>query len=172
MIFRKNMPLLAAVFILIITHSFSSLTYAQESSEQPRTGFFWINGGLGGATGATGGPAVGLNLSIQPPQPGFLLFSLRGIAAAEILGDDISELAVLAGYSSKRPQSRGYFSIATGIGRVSGSSIDATFGVPVEIQLFYTPLSFAGIGLQGFANFNKEENLYGILLCLQFGILQ
>ena len=169
MIFRRNMPLLTAVFILIIIHSFSDLIYAQESSEQPRSGFVWINGGLGGSTN---GVAGGLNLSIQPSQSGYLLFSLRGILNTEILGDDIGDVAVLVGYSSKRPQSRSYFSIAAGISYVSGTSIDATFGIPVEVQFFYTPLSFAGIGIQGFADFNKEETFYGALLCLQFGILQ
>jgi hypothetical protein len=167
--FRKNIPPLAIALLLIFIYSSSSLTFAQEISEQPRPGYFWVNGGLGASTG---GLAIGLNLSLQPPQPGFLLFSLRGITNFEILGDDISELAILGGYSSKRPKSRSYFSIATGIGTVSGSSIDATFGVPVEIQLFYQPLRFAGIGLLGFANLNKEENLYGILLCLQFGKLR
>jgi hypothetical protein len=168
MIFRKNIPQLATIFILIIIQSFSCLAFAQEGLEIQRSGFFWINGGLGGSTG---GIAAGLNLSIQPSRPGYLLFSLQGILNAEILGDDIGDVAALVGYSTKRPHSHGYVSIATGISRVSGSSINATLGVPVEIQFFFTPLSFAGIGLQVFANFNKEENLYGALLSLQFGKL-
>ena len=168
MTFCRKMTPLTAVFILIMTLSFTPLTHAQKSSEQPPPGFCWVNCGLGLATG---GIAFGFNLSFQPPQPGFLLISLRGIAAAEILGEDMGELAILVGYSSKKPQSRGYYSITTGVSRISGSAIDATFGVPVEIQLFYTPLRFAGIGLQGFVNFNSQENLYGGLLCLQFGKL-
>ena len=130
---------------------------------------FWINTGLGFSPN---GVAAGLSLSLQPPKPGYLLFSVRGIVTAEILGDDFGDVAVLVGYSSKRPQSRGYFSIATGISRVSGPPIESTFGIPVDVQLFYTLTSYAGIGLQGFADFNKEQNLYGVLLCMQFGTLQ
>ena len=173
MISCKTIPQLSTILVLIVVFGTANLTYAQESSAQPQLGFYWINGGVGGGAGsATSGPAAGLDLSIQPPRPGFLLFSLRGIVTAEILGDDISDVAFLIGYSSKRPQSHGYFSIAIGVSRVAGSAIDATFGIPIELQLFYTPLSFVGIGLLGFADFNKEETFGGALLCLQFGKLR
>ena len=168
MIFRIHRPLLT-LFVLIIICGFSSWTYAQESVGQPRTGFFWINAGFGFSTN---GPAAGISLTLQPPKPGYLLFSLRGITTSEEQGSEIGDVAVLIGYSSKRPQSRGYFSIATGISRVSGPPIESTFGIPVEVQLFYTLTSYAGIGLQGFADFNREQTFYGALLCLQFGTLQ
>ena len=169
MISCKAILQLATISLLIVVFGTANLTYAQESSAQPHSGFFWVNGGLGGATS---GLAAGLDLSIQPSRPGFLLFSLRGIGTAEMMGDDISDVAFLIGYSSKRPQSHGYFSIAIGVSRVAGSAVDETFGIPVEFQLFYTPLSFVGIGLLGFADFNKEETFGGALLCLQFGKLR
>jgi len=169
MIFRRNMPLSSVVFILLICRTLSSPIYAQESLEQTRKSFFWINGGPGLSLN---GVAAGLGLSIQPARPGYLLFSLRGSIAAEILGDDINDVAVLVGYSSKKPQSHGYFSIATGVSYVGGTAVEATFGIPAEVQLFYTPLSFMGVGLQVFANFNKEKTFGGVLLCLQFGKLR
>ena len=47
-----------------------------------------------------------------------------------------------------------------------------TIGIPVEIQLFFTPVSFAGIGLYSFANLNLKKTFIGILFCLQIGKLR
>jgi len=47
-----------------------------------------------------------------------------------------------------------------------------TVGIPVEAQLFWTPLAFFGIGFYGFANLNIEKSFVGALLCIQFGTLR
>jgi len=169
MVDRRNIPSLSVIIALIAILSFSTLNYAQETSKQVRTAFFWGNIGFGISSNGAGG---GLNLSIQPTRPGPLLLSLRGIITSEIVGTDVGDVAVLIGYSSKRPQSNGFVSVSAGIGYVSGTEIEGTVGFPVQFQLFYTPVSFAGFGIQGYANFNKAETFYGAMLCLQFGLLR
>lgn len=166
MAIRRHIPWVTALLALIIFPGTNYSLYAQPNPEA-KLPYIWLNIGLG--RGSDGG-AGGLNLSIQP-QSMRLLCTLRYCFTAEI-DTDIRDVGVLVGYSSKRPGSRGYYSIGAGLGIVSGTTVDKTFGVPVEVQLFYTPLSFAGIGLQGFADFNKEETFYGVLLCLQFGKLR
>ena len=47
-----------------------------------------------------------------------------------------------------------------------------TVGIPVEGQLFWTPLAFFGIGFYGFANLNPEKSFVGALLCVQIGKLK
>jgi hypothetical protein len=175
MVFRRYTPRLAALFVLLITPILSSSAYAHSRAKD----FFWVNAGIGAGTYEG---AAGLSLSIQPSDPGYLFFSFRGVIVVDVPqlgffsvieeGDDIKDVALLVGYSTKRPQSLAYFSVATGISYVSGMSINSTFGLPVDVQLFFTPTPILGIGLQGFADFNKEKSFYGILFCLQLGILQ
>jgi len=47
-----------------------------------------------------------------------------------------------------------------------------TVGIPVQIQLFFTPLRLLGIGLTGYGNINPAMSACGVLLCLQFGDLR
>jgi len=47
-----------------------------------------------------------------------------------------------------------------------------TSGIPVEVQLFWTPLSRFGIGIVGFGNLNPEESLAGLLVTIQIGDLR
>lgn len=163
---QRHRPWIIALLALVIIPGPNYLLNAQQSPRETIP-YFWLNVGLG--LGSHGG-AGGLNLNIQP-QARPLLFTLRYCFTADI-DTDIGDIAFLAGYSSKRPRSLGYVSIAAGIGYVRGSFTDGAFGVPLEVQLFFTPVSFAGIGLQGFANLNKEETFYGALLCLQLGKLR
>jgi hypothetical protein len=47
-----------------------------------------------------------------------------------------------------------------------------TIGIPLEVQLFFTPFSTFGIGINGFANLNPKRSYSGILICLQCGTLR
>lgn len=170
MTIRKHIPWLTVLLALIIIPGPNYSLSAQPNPEETRPSYIWLNIGIGYGLGSHVF-AGGLNLSFQPSRPGYLLFSLRAAGTSDILDPSpISDAAFLVGYSSKRPGARGYYSIGSGLGLVFGES--KTLGVPVDAQLFYTPLSFAGIGLQGFANFNTEETFWGVLLCLQFGKLR
>ena len=47
-----------------------------------------------------------------------------------------------------------------------------TFGIPIEAQLFWTPLSFLGIGIYAAGNLNSQRSFAAVLLCLQLGKLR
>jgi hypothetical protein len=44
-------------------------------------------------------------------------------------------------------------------------------GIPIEFQVFWTPLSFIGVGICGHININSEKTFSVILLCIQIGKL-
>jgi len=59
---------------------------------------------------------------------------------------------------------------------LSGSSdkedLGSSIGLPVDVQFFWRPLSFVGLGLYGFACLNPEESYAGAAICLQLGKLR
>lgn len=94
------------------------------------------------------------------------------------------DLGVLAGVIRKKQ--RGMVSISAGGSIVGGKKkedltggelFDAdystknytTVGLPINSQIFFTPFSHVGIGLNGFANINPKKSFAGVLVCLQIG---
>ncbi len=47
-----------------------------------------------------------------------------------------------------------------------------TLGIPLQVQLFFTPLQLLGIGLVGCGNVNLKMSVWGVALCVQFGTLR
>jgi hypothetical protein len=177
-----------------------SFVYGQKTSSDSSGHFFWVNGGVGGSLvhgglgSHPGAPSFGGSLCYQS---GKNLLSFRYLRNEEfqILGADspsetVWDVGVLYGRIAKA--SYGFASISAGISLVGGvrrgrylSSSGGWFGtsyyeendfitvgIPVEAQLFWTPLPFFGIGFYGFANLNTEKSFVGALLCIQFGILR
>ena len=133
---------------------------------------YWINGGFGPAK-----PNYGFGLT-GSYRTGLHIFSARFLYSTEvtILSDpgELLEGAILSGLAWSTTY--GLISLETGIGFVGGSwdlsgqsEIESftTIGLPVAVQLFWTPTEKLGIGLYGFANFNSKENMGGLLFCLQ-----
>jgi len=177
-----------------------SFVYGQKTSSDSSGHFFWVNGGVGGSLvhgglgSDPGAPSFGGSLYYQS---GINLLSFRYLRNEEfqILGPDspletVWDVGVLYGRIAKA--SYGFASVSAGISLVGGvrrgrylSSSGGWFGtryfeeknfitvgIPVEAQLFWTPLAFFGIGLYGFANLNIEKSFVGALLCIQFGKLR
>jgi hypothetical protein len=70
-----------------------------------------------------------------------------------------------------------YVSIGAGIGLVraayeksSVTSTNTSVSLPMEIQCFWRPTRFAGIGLYTYASLNFEKHLFGTLLSVQLGM--
>lgn len=53
----------------------------------------------------------------------------------------------------------------------AGDKTITEVGIAFQIQAFWNPSPYWGIGFYGFGNVNREKNLYGILICLEAGIL-
>jgi len=180
--------LLCIGLIGLILSTGGSFVYGQDISRDSSAQFFWVNGGLGASSF---GVSPGVSVSYQSRKS---LVSVRYVYNEEfqILGPSPSEtvwdVGVLYGRSAK--VSYGLASISGGIGVVGGvrrgkylgssgwfsSNYEKltflTVGIPVESQLFWTPLSFFGIGIYGFANLNTEKSFIGGLFCIQIGKLR
>jgi|WetSurMetagenome_2_1015567.scaffolds.fasta_scaffold57927_3 hypothetical protein len=70
-----------------------------------------------------------------------------------------------------------YISVGAGIGLVrvayeTPASImtKTTVSLPLEVQWFWRPTRFAGIGLYTYTSLNFEKHLFGVLLCAQLGM--
>jgi hypothetical protein len=172
----RNKGVLAFVLLLTTVPALYSQTNTQEEPKSTPQRYVWLNGGIGVGTGLAGG----LSLSYQH---GHWLFSIRhavtskneGVYIYQLRFRDIYDIGVLVGISSKKPGSMGYASIAAGIARVNGDPFDefeATYGIPMEAQLFFTPLSFLAVGITMFTNLNSQKVFAGALLCLQIGKLR
>ncbi|MGA9116746.1 MAG: hypothetical protein WB626_08230 [Bacteroidota bacterium] len=139
---------------------------------------WWVNGGVGSASGDIGsGPLLSAGLSWSS-QSGSTLLSLRTVYTAEVEfhifgeagapAESAWDAGVLYGWILRRRlwcASAGAGAGFVGGRRVTGSFL--TLGIPAESQLFLTPLSWLGVGVYWFANLNTERSFWGGLFALQ-----
>lgn len=142
----------------------------------------WVNVGSGfasvpkGLGEDDGGLAAGASLSYRN---GGSLFSVRWVTNFEfqldIWGESgpaetVWDLGALYGRVAKAEH--GMASMSAGVGVVGGSRegnrVPLHMGIPVDIQLFWTPSSVVGIGIYGFADVNSYKHFRGLLLCIQY----
>jgi len=144
----------------------------------------WVLGGIGAFTGRIGGISMMLEVCYQRND---ILFSIRGMQNGEFkpFSEDYSdydrEISALIGYSYKGQWA--YISFSAGIGglyhvkhsySITWELIKEktyTVGLPLEVQMFLTPIPILGIGIIGFCNLNFMSTSIGFLLCLQIGYL-
>jgi len=169
------------LFIIVLSSilpgSFIGQALAHGVAEQKHSeSTYWINGGFGPAK-----PSFGFGLT-GSYRAGLHIFSARLLYSSEVAlfyePIELMEGAVLSGLAWSTTHS--LISLETGIGLVRGkipiyqdSSIErfTTIGLPVAVQLFWAPFEKLGIGLYGFADFNSQEHMGGLLFCLQLGRL-
>jgi hypothetical protein len=151
---------------------------------------WWFNTGLGICNVNSYGDylvSFGINYSEHIKRG---LISYRFIRNEEFIlfgprpSESVWDLGVLYGRFAKT--SDGFASVSAGVSYVGGvrrgkflsssgwiSNYEKltfrTIGIPLEGQLFWTPTSFVGIGIYGFANMNLEKSFFGGLLCIQIG---
>lgn len=70
-----------------------------------------------------------------------------------------------------------YFSAGAGLGLVRAAYVttasmttNSSISMPLEVQWFWRPTRFAGIGANAFASLNFEKPFFGVLLCAQLGM--
>ena len=71
----------------------------------------------------------------------------------------------------------GYISVGAGIGLVRATyespiniTSNTSISLPLEIQWFWRPTRFVGVGVYTFTSLNFEKPLYGVMLCAQLGM--
>jgi hypothetical protein len=162
----------------------------ESSAGYPREFTYWLSAGVGGSSYGFSG---GLSISAQS---GRSMLSIRYISSSRYgegwLGgytssENVWDISPLYGFIAKGKW--GYASVSGGIGLVGGTKHGqylgsanwintyekvplTTIGIPLEAQLFFTPFSAFGIGVNGFANLNPKRSYSGILICLQWGKLR
>ena len=142
---------------------------------------YWVGAGLGfGTSDSTSddfGGSVNLSYRFDPH-----LLSLRAATVGELFGDDFWDIGLL--YGRATGQGAVFASLAAGIAVMGGTrnpggifdesseTISSRISLPLELQLYWRPLRFLGLGVYGFANFNDEESFGGATFGLQLGRLR
>lgn len=165
------------VFIIIIIIGLQNNAWAGKNT-------FWLNLGLGVGTVDEGSTFL-TNISYQTGNHVFTLRALSTGAAMLEKGKTMNDYGLL--YNRAFGSSLIHVSAGVGLSIVSGSidkegftlfsesedeKIGPTIGLPLDIQLFWRPLSFIGLGIYGFGNLNPEESYAGFTICLQLGKLK
>jgi hypothetical protein len=166
------------VFAIALLINLSQISYAQPGKNPANEKYFWVNFGLGKGSVGTHAFALEANSSYQF---GKSLITLRSAGTAELFGKSIGDYGLLYGIILKQQPT--FVSFGVGLAFVGGSisqglfstkepeKIGPTIGLPLEVQLFFRPARFLGIGLYGFANLNPEESFVGATISLQLGKL-
>ena len=151
------------------------LTVAASANAQDLVGRdrFWFGAGFGLGSEEFG---VQLNGSYQF---GGNLISVRTAVAAELFDDGFNDYALLYGRSLVPRYKRYHISAGTGIALVEGCTGDGflggcdraktVIGLPLELQAFWRPGRWLGLGLYGFANLNQTRSFAGATLGFQLG---
>ena len=166
------------VFVSTLLIILNQISYAQPGINRANEKYFWFNFGMGKGSVGTHAFALEANASYQF---GKNLITLRSAGTAELFGKSIGDYGLLYGIILKQQPT--FVSFGVGLAFVGGSisqglfstkepeKIGPTIGLPLEVQLFFRPARFLGIGLYGFANLNPEESFVGATISLQLGKL-
>ena len=139
-----------------------------DAQDRART---WIGAGAGtgGAKGSSEALAV---MGELVHQRGANHFALRGVTIQDPYGEgsELRDVGLLYGRVAKGRQGHG--AIAAGVAYTTVSMQDTDtriFGVPVVAEAGYRPTPVLGIGIQAFANLNKQRVFGGVVVFLQLG---
>jgi hypothetical protein len=173
----RRMPRRASCFalaFLILVPTTGEAT-VQKPSPTTRRDTYWLGAGLG-----LGSEDFGAQLNASY-QSGANLFSLRIASTAGLFEDGFTDYALLYGRATRAAGERHLLGAAVGVAVVDGcrgggfggcQDVPAVFGLPLELQAFWRPGKTVGLGLYGFANFNRSRSFAGLTLSLQVGRLR
>lgn len=147
------------------------------ASDDTTQRYGWVNGGIGTgrmglASSVTGGVPIGHRVFVGGRYAQTKELNLLGTGPAAVIWD----AGPLVGLVE---QGRwGHLSLGSGVAVVGGRSPDepgtksSTLGIPLDVQAFFTPIRYVGIGVHGYANVNPGDNLLGWSVQLQVRIPQ
>lgn len=176
---RHVKALVGFVVVWVLCVGVLTKVHAQED-------YYWFSVGFGPAS-----PEYGLGL-IGTYQSGWMAGSIRLLHTNEVAilakPGRFVECAALVSVCTR--SETGLLSLGTGLGGVFGSEAEcagtsgslglctyeerpiSALGVVLELQAFLTVSQHFALGLYGFANFNAERSVGGLLACLQIGHLK
>ncbi len=166
---RKSITgLLLPGMLLIVASSFS--LHAQSKSDSTGPVRFWLNEGMG-----VGSRLLAANVSINFQRTQFLI-TIHASADGTIFGETLDDYGLLIGITNR--SSEFHFSCSIGIAGVQRTEFDKylhihyssrVVGFPLEIQMYYRPLRFFGIGSSAFLFLSRLGTMLGITASSQFG---
>lgn len=164
------------------SYNINSLTSVQQASDSGFTSY-WLDAGIGvGSPGLAGGVSASYLW-------GHTLYTVRYVYDHEIALfftptplESAWDVGFLYGMAARNQMF--YSSASVGIGVTGGvrrgsyisfldyeSDAYTTIGIPLQGELFLTPVSFVGIGVTAFGNLNPVRSFGGVLVCLRVGKL-
>lgn len=164
----RRVPLLGLMIVVV-----AATPAPAAAQERART---WV--GLGyGAGGARGGSEAAALMGELVHQNGAHHLAARAVVIVDPFGegsDSFSELGALYGRVAKGKT--GHAALATGLAFTSVAPCDSgasagctTLGVPIVAEAAFRPTRVLGIGIQGFANLNRQKVFGGVVMFLQIG---
>jgi hypothetical protein len=99
-------------------------------------------------------------------------FALRGVTIQDPYGEgsELRDVGLLYGRVAKGRQGHGAIAAGVAVTAISHSDTESRiFGVPVVAEAGYRPTPVLGIGIQAFANLNKQRVFGGVVVFLQLG---
>ena len=165
----------------------SAAAEAGKNRAEARDSFYWLDAGMGGSSFGLSG---GLGLSCQT---GTSIYTFRFVYSEklELLvspSEAFWDVALMYGWGKWR-RNRRFIGISGGPSlagirrrgpKIRSNIIHAEFqkretiipGLAIQAQFFLSPLRFAAIGLDLFADLNPDTSFAGILLCARVGRLR
>jgi len=146
---------------------------ADDAAPPTRSNHYWFSLGLGGsfAPGASGMGTGALGISYERRS---MILTARLAVNVEPLGSGVGDIGILCGIRSRgrKPQA----SVAAGLSYVTGDNADPyktinTIGIPLEAQLTWMPLTFAGLWVGAYGNINRDFPVVGLMLGIRLGKL-
>lgn len=162
--FFVRMSVLVAIFMFCVTRTMTA------QNDSLRTTAQWFNLGIGAASRGFAGN-MSLNASFKQ-----LLITMHYCGDGEILGEQFEDYGLLVGAVHQSGSIR--YSGAAGVAIVRGKESGifgmrrdhaSVIGLPFEIQCFYRPWSYLGIGMCLFAVASIYPAMYGATVSVQFG---
>ncbi|OGU29615.1 MAG: hypothetical protein A2X67_11725 [Ignavibacteria bacterium GWA2_55_11] len=186
---KARLKTFSLCFQTLIIQPLNPTLYAQENANQLKSYSYYLNAGVGGSWLAPNQGAISTGVSVCYFD-GKNLYSIRYVRNLELKlnrgscpsEEGVLDIGLMYGRASK--SSYGVASASAGLGLVHGSRCAwdystgqnrytderfYTVGIPVEIQLSWTPTSFFGLGIIAFADLNLQQSFAGGLLSITFG---
>ena len=164
--------IVAALQTAGLAHAFAQEPAVADSAASNED-YAWVGAGVGLGSEDFAGSA---NFSYQH---GAHLLSLRVAGTTGLFEDGFGDVAILYGRSTRPRGGHSRAALGLGIGLAHGCKGGGIFascvkqptvvGLPLEAHLAWLPLGSLGVGLYGFANFNRIRSIAGVTLGIQLG---
>jgi hypothetical protein len=172
----RHSPLASSALCLTVL-LLSPVPSAAQSRIPGRPSGVWLTVGLGAGWVHETAFAGAASLSYRS---GASVLVWRATAVAELFGDSMWDTGLLYGRATRTRVSEAWAAVGVGLADGTRSSslfgqehqLSSVVGIPLEAHVTWTPASWFGLGLYGFADVNHAQSFAGVALGVELGLLQ